>query len=131
MAIKKILPNFAPVERREVLKKAASVLLASPQKHLFHTLPCGVMVARRILVPPVRVRILPRQHKKELSHYDLALFCAIIFMKCIRELRKMQLVRLCLMGMLFLFKKSEAFDGMADGEYQEYESDFAVDGSNR
>ena len=24
-------------------------------------LPCGVMVARRILVPPVRVRILPRQ----------------------------------------------------------------------
>ncbi len=29
-------------------------------------LPCGVMVARRILVPPVRVRILPRQHKKSL-----------------------------------------------------------------
>ena len=28
------------------------------------TLPCGVMVARRILVPPVRVRILPRQHKE-------------------------------------------------------------------
>lgn len=27
------------------------------------TLPCGVMVARRILVPPVRVRILPRQQK--------------------------------------------------------------------
>ena len=24
-------------------------------------MPCGVMVARRILVPPVRVRILPRQ----------------------------------------------------------------------
>lgn len=28
------------------------------------TLPCGVMVARRILVPPVRVRILPRQQSK-------------------------------------------------------------------
>ncbi len=27
-------------------------------------LPCGVMVARRILVPPVRVRILPRQLEK-------------------------------------------------------------------
>jgi hypothetical protein len=40
------------------------------------TLPCGVMVARRILVPPVRVRILPRQQKKELNHYDLALFFA-------------------------------------------------------
>ena len=30
-------------------------------------LPCGVMVARRILVPPVRVRILPRQLKKSVS----------------------------------------------------------------
>ena len=41
--------NFAPVERREI----------QYNNHL--KLPCGVMVARRILVPPVRVRILPRQ----------------------------------------------------------------------
>ena len=34
----------------------ASSERAAPEK-----LPCGVMVARRILVPPVRVRILPRQ----------------------------------------------------------------------
>lgn len=27
-------------------------------------MPRGVMVARRILVPPVRVRILPRQQKE-------------------------------------------------------------------
>ena len=46
--MKKVL-NFAPVERREI----------QYNNHL--KLPCGVMVARRILVPPVRVRILPRQ----------------------------------------------------------------------
>ena len=34
--------------------------------NLTNKLPCGVMVARRILVPPVRVRILPRQHKTQL-----------------------------------------------------------------
>ena len=37
-------------------------------------LPCGVMVARRILVPPVRVRILPRQQLKELSSIQLSSF---------------------------------------------------------
>ncbi len=40
----------------------ASSERAAPEK-----LPCGVMVARRILVPPVRVRILPRQQTKELK----------------------------------------------------------------
>ncbi len=35
------------------------------------------MVARRILVPPVRVRILPRQHGKGLNRNDLALCCVV------------------------------------------------------
>lgn len=35
------------------------------------TLPCGVMVARRILVPPVRVRILPRQLKERVKYLIL------------------------------------------------------------
>ncbi len=45
--IKKVL-NFAPVKQK------------TPTKKQKNKLPCGVMVARRILVPPVRVRILPR-----------------------------------------------------------------------
>ncbi len=40
-------------------------------------LSCGVMVARRILVPPVRVRILPRQQKRELNNNSLALFLCL------------------------------------------------------
>ncbi len=35
------------------------------------------MVARRILVPPVRVRILPRQRNKGLNRNDLALYCVV------------------------------------------------------
>ena len=38
------------------------------------TLPCGVMVARRILVPPVRVRILPRQLKERAKSRRLSSF---------------------------------------------------------
>ncbi len=41
-------------------------------------LSCGVMVARRILVPPVRVRILPRQHKKRVEQNSLALFFQLV-----------------------------------------------------
>lgn len=37
-------------------------------------LPCGVMVARRILVPPVRVRILPRQLKERAKSRRLSSF---------------------------------------------------------
>ena len=37
------------------------------------------MVARRILVPPVRVRILPRQHKERAKSVDLALSCLSSF----------------------------------------------------
>lgn len=48
--------------------------LCTRKRKATEKLPCGVMVARRILVPPVRVRILPRQQREELSHNDLALF---------------------------------------------------------
>ena len=46
--VKKTAENFAESENSSTF---AAVLRMS----------CGVMVARRILVPPVRVRILPRQ----------------------------------------------------------------------
>ena len=48
--VKKTAENFAESENSSTF---AAVLRMS----------CGVMVARRILVPPVRVRILPRQPK--------------------------------------------------------------------
>ena len=41
------------------------------------TLPCGVMVARRILVPPVRVRILPGQQKIGISILLISIFITI------------------------------------------------------
>ena len=57
-----IMPTFAtangkqtPSKKKEALEKATKST---------KILPCGVMVARRILVPPVRVRILPRQQSK-------------------------------------------------------------------
>ena len=40
------------------------------------TMPCGVMVARRILVPPVRVRIFPRQHQNG-SSFELPFFFVV------------------------------------------------------
>lgn len=42
------------------------------------TLPCGVMVARRILVPPVRVRILPRQLKERAKSLRFSSFFIFI-----------------------------------------------------
>ena len=56
--VKKTAENFAESENSSTF---AAVLRMS----------CGVMVARRILVPPVRVRILPGQQKlmgKTLPH---------------------------------------------------------------
>ena len=41
-------------------------------------LPCGVMVARRILVPPVRVRILPRQLKERAKSLRFSSFFIFI-----------------------------------------------------
>ncbi len=55
---KKFLENF-------VITEKGSTFAAQKRND---TLPCGVMVARRILVPPVRVRILPRQQKKTPVH---------------------------------------------------------------
>ncbi len=40
------------------------------------------MVARRILVPPVRVRILPRQLLKLAKHFDLKSLASFLFQKC-------------------------------------------------
>ena len=51
-------PTFAPSQGKT--SKRAQNKPDDKQKKL----PCGVMVARRILVPPVRVRILPRQQFK-------------------------------------------------------------------
>ena len=49
--------NFAVSKGTEIRPKAKS-------KPKTDTLPCGVMVAHRILVPFVRVRVFPRQHLK-------------------------------------------------------------------
>ena len=46
--------NFAVSKGTEIRPKAKS-------KPKTETLPCGVMVAHRILVPFVRVRVFPRQ----------------------------------------------------------------------
>ena len=51
-------PYLCSVKRKN---KQASLKMKPEDRH---KLPCGVMVARRILVPPVRVRILPRQRKE-------------------------------------------------------------------
>lgn len=73
--------NFAPAngkERRRELqqekRKSSAAFNSNPVGTHTNQLPCGVMVARRILVPPVRVRILPRQHKERAKSVDLALF---------------------------------------------------------
>ena len=61
--MKKTAENFAESENSSTF---AAVLRMS----------CGVMVARRILVPPVRVRILPRQQKTLTIFSQASLFCA-------------------------------------------------------
>ena len=44
-------------------------------------LSCGVMVARRILVPPVRVRVLPRQ--QVINAYSLLRWIGVfMWLKC-------------------------------------------------
>ena len=61
--VKKTAENFAESENSSTF---AAVLRMS----------CGVMVARRILVPPVRVRILPRQQETLTIFSQASLFCA-------------------------------------------------------
>lgn len=62
----KNISNFAIAKREQ--PQATKVVESTPLTESMLSrpakLPCGVMVARRILVPPVRVRILPRQQSK-------------------------------------------------------------------
>lgn len=62
--------NFAVSKGTEIRPKAKS-------KPKTDTLPCGVMVAHRILVPFVRVRVFPRQLKRPYFK-DVFLFPVIL-----------------------------------------------------
>lgn len=55
-------PFFYKNSRKTFVGSKKVRTFATSKRH--DTLPCGVMVARRILVPPVRVRILPRQQRR-------------------------------------------------------------------
>ena len=59
--------KYVKSHHSRVLNKKNPKIFANSKKlrnfaaEISHQLPCGVMVARRILVPPVGVRIPPRQ----------------------------------------------------------------------
>ena len=73
MHLKKTPKKFGHIKKTPYL---CTVETRHPLTNNLNTLPCGVMVARRILVPPVRVRILPRQQKIAMfpEHCDFFVF---------------------------------------------------------